>query len=767
MADIAEFSGVPDVAPRTEGINTQANPAQTGGLIAEGLQAVGEGGAKAVQFYSQVAADDASNEWHKQANIILNGDPTKMVQGPDGQMVQDTGYMGLRGADAMRARASVSARLDELQKNIRANLWTAESAEQFDQDTRRSRFYMDQDVAKHAVEQQTAWATSTNETTATVQLNTLGADPLNPRVKAQAVQSVRQAYVRNAQLNGVDPKGALLKADQDIALTQIRALVPTNPQAAQQVLDANHDVLASLPNYDSIVSGVKSATINAQLDPAIQTAISGIKTDALAAVNSGQIPGARPNPNNIGNVKTAEGARTGKMSFVQPATPQDGVAVTVNNLRKNYQGLTLGEIGPKWDGEGTQKGAQWAATVSRVSGIGLNDVPNLNDPKQLESLIRGIGAAEKAAPDQAAFTPEVIQGGIKDALSGKAPNLQTGGAAQNAPIYPSVADYYSANSAKIMDKARADAQKLFPLYPDVQERYVTGVMRELDSAIAQQHQQYEVDSHIVQAALASDEQPKSEAELLAMGPQVSNAWESMQINNPLGAMAVERMFDANAKGKALTYGTSFKDYLDRVLAPENDPNRITNPQQLWLYVGKGEDAPLTNTGVQALSKLMGQVNTPEGRAFGTQLKNFVDTMHAQLTFSNKYTGVIDKNGEKRFTKFMSQAFPILERAEQEGKIGTLLDPKSKDYIGNLATSYTRSQSEVIKDHLDAISTPPDKKPFTEQSLNSMLNSMDTDAQRKDALRRAVIDKRIPVGVATKIGQDRGWIAPSPPQVPVP
>src|ERR1017187_2573074 len=100
MAQVPDSSGVPSVAPETrvpeDYQRIQANPDQFGGLIARGEQELGAGATKASNFFGQVAADNASNNYQDSVNKILHGDPNKTVPGPDGKPQQDLGFIGLK-----------------------------------------------------------------------------------------------------------------------------------------------------------------------------------------------------------------------------------------------------------------------------------------------------------------------------------------------------------------------------------------------------------------------------------------------------------------------------------------------------------------------------------------------------------------------------------------------------------------------------------------------------------------------------------------------
>jgi hypothetical protein len=758
------YSGVqetlPDLQAPQDYQHVQASPAAFGAATAQGLQEAGQAGLKLSDFYEQTAADNAVNDYIQKSTNILRGDP----------QTGSTGYFQMRGADAMSAYKDTSESLDEALRETRGSLATPLAQKQFDNEARRYRAQYAGQMGEHYDQQSRVWGNDTADTSANLALSSYAQTPDDPFAFHDATEKVRQAYAKKAQLAGESTDGAVLKADQAVALTGFKALLGTDPSKANDYLDEHRDVLAGLPNYDQMVRQAKSAEIDATLPPAIDTAVTDAMTKAQLAVTGGFGVSAPASASyNIGNVKAPGG-----QGFLNPATPTDGVIVTANNLRNGYRGLTLQQIANKWAprGDGNNDPVAWAKTVSQHSGIGVNQVPNLDDANTLSSLISGVGVAEKSAKDQKTFTPDVVTQGVSAALSGKHPTMAgvkaaDGSQAPGTPLYPSAADALRAQMPTILENAQKFAEQKWADYPDVQERYVTSLERRLNRQVTQQDELYKVDTHVVDAALASDHAPTSEAELMAISPQVAQAWHSMQVENPYAAESIQRRFDANSHGKQTLYGSSFKEYLDRAAAGPNDPDRIGNSAQLWPYVGTGADSPLTNSGATALSELMANRGTPQGEAYVAQVRSFMDSMHANLTYSNSAMGVYDEKGEAAFAKFAAQALPVLNNAYKSGSIAKALDPKSPDYVGNMSQPFMRKPADVMNEQLNkakalaARSMPgaPPLAPYTRQSLESALHTLDNDAQRQEALRDAVKMKRIGRDEAAQIWVAHGYPVP--------
>lgn len=751
-----DYQGVPEQSPELQAPNdyqhVDAGPGAFGAAEAEGAGSVGQGLMQTADFYNKVAADDSTNNFLQERSKILYGDPSKgpmvdangqPVLGPGGQPVNNGGFLGLRGADAMRAAPEVTQQLNDAMQSSREGLSTPIARLQYDSDSRR---YMAQamgDIGQHADQQQKVWASSTYDTQIALHQNELAQSPLDPTNITNSTNAMITALQNKAKIDGTDPAAATLTGHQLAAETQVKALLLTNPVQAKAAFDHANGVLASSPEYYSLGQEVRTRYNDAIMAPASDALINGAVSAATTAVQ-GSFVGGKPNPNSIGNV------RSGPNSFAQPATPTDGVMLAANTLRSGYQGLTIAQIAQKWAPASDHNDpVAWARNVAGASGLGTDQVPNLNDPIQLAALVKGIGIAEHGEKGAAAFSPAIIQQGVTASLAGQHPNVAaTGGGA-----YPSSTDALRANMATVVSNAQAQAEKLFPNDSAAQTQMVDRVERGLNLRISQQEQQYTVDTHTVQSVMASPNPPTSEEELVGTSPQVAAAWSSMQINNPYAALSVERMFDANSKGKSVTYGTQFKDYLDRALAPTTDPTRVTNPAQLWNFVGQGEDAPLTNTGVNALSDIMKARGTPQGEAFASQVRSVMDQAHQDIAYSDKSMGLNDPKGEALFSRFATQALPILEKANQSGNLAQVLNPKSPDYIGHLTQTFLRPPSEVMHDQLF------DKSPT--EALTTKY--MTPDQLGVELLKQSVQAGHLSQEEAARISKDRGYkIANVPP-----
>lgn len=770
------YTGAPDVSADPEAANdyqhTQASGADFGSQVGAAVSDVGQSVGKLSDFYGEVAADNATNDLITKNTAVLRGDPSQgplldadgnQVQGPNGGPVYKGGYFGLQGADAMSAREEVGAQLDENAQAARASLTTPEAQHQFDTQSRRYRAQADTEIGQHYDTQYKQWMVNTASTSSELAESTTANNIDNPTVLAQSREDLRQAEAKKytAQYGTPDQagmQGVLLHADQKWALAQLRG-AGDNGLKAQAILD-QPDVktaLAAMPNYDQIVRQTDGLVYKQVSAPLVRSAISGDVADATRLIQGGAVtaapggapgaaPSTSPNANNLGNV------RSGPNGFAAPATPMDGVLLTANNLRNGYRGLTLAQIAQKWAPASDHNDpAGWAANVARTSGLDQNAVPDLNNPQVLTSLVRGIGIAEKKSADLTPFTNDVISQGVTASIAGQHPNLSGGVQGGAAPQYATLPDALEATAPQRVEAFRQQAEQQFgPTHPDWVENATNEYRRQLDQTVTDQRNSYKVYTNVVQQQMASDNPPKSESDLMARGPQVAAAWNNMKLTNPNVAEAMTHRWNEEAKSTPLAFGANFKDYADRALAPAGAPNAISDPMELNNFVGSGEGAPLTTAGQNQLAQIMALRSTPQGEAFVGRVRNFMNYMHGELTYSNANAGQFDPKGEQLFARASAQVLPNIMTAYKNGTSDKVLDPNSPDFLGKVVQSMARPPAQMMKDRV-----------YGEMSDVGMEKKFGTPAtQGYVILHDAVQQGRLTARQAAIIAAERGYKAPS-------
>lgn len=254
---------VPEVQPQgttpDRYTRVSSQPADFGPGIGGGLQALGQGAMQMGEFFGKAAADDAANQYQEGVQKILTGDPNVQVQGPDGKMVQDTGYLGLKGRAALDARPDVERRIDELRRTLGGGLKSLKSDLEFDNYTRRFKAITDAQVGNHARVQANVYASHVNSATAKIALDEIAANFDNPEKMQEATQRLIGARVKQAELNGGGPElteEALKGALRDGLSAQLQAIAVKDPARAIRVLEKNREVAGA--QFDNLYNSFRA-----------------------------------------------------------------------------------------------------------------------------------------------------------------------------------------------------------------------------------------------------------------------------------------------------------------------------------------------------------------------------------------------------------------------------------------------------------------------------------------------------------------------------
>lgn len=256
------YSGVPEQSGTTRPPDVSqtpravaSSPASFGGGAAEGAEALGRGALQASDFFGKVAAEDASNQYQEGVNKILYGDPKKQVPGPDGTMVPDTGFMGLKGDHALRARPDVDRAMEDLRKNLKGGLYSLKADTQFDDITRRYKSITDASVGNHARTQANVYAAAVNTASAKVALDEISRNAEDPLKAADAENNLISAYIKNAELAGGGPellREAHGRARRDALGARLDAIAVQDPAKAMRMLEENRGIAGA--QFDNLAA---------------------------------------------------------------------------------------------------------------------------------------------------------------------------------------------------------------------------------------------------------------------------------------------------------------------------------------------------------------------------------------------------------------------------------------------------------------------------------------------------------------------------------
>lgn len=211
------------------------------------------------------------------------------------------------------------------------------------------------------------------------------------------------------------------------------------------------------------------------------------------------------------------------------------------------------------------------------------------------------------------------------------------------------------------------------------------------------------------------------------------------------------------KGNLLTstYGNGFTPALQRVLAAPNDPNRISDPAEIWrMAAEKGDISP---SGISALNELITQAKTPDGEAANTMMRQFLTNAKGQITGTDEGLHLKDPKGDDLYLRFLAQAMPSYSAGLKAGKTpAQLLNPDSQDYVGKSIPSFKRDPkqwaSDMLQDGDQAAAPGAPAAPIDLKSEAGIVAAYKAGKLDRNAAAQALIQG--------------GFASPNAPQVPI-
>lgn len=697
----ASPSGIPETdspAGRGPKLDVRANPEDMGAAIGQGLQKFGAEGEKTADQASQLAL-----QYQGMLNETMSTNAETDFITKAGQA--DAKFKSLEGLAAVNAAPQHIADLTSMQQQIRQNL-PGGAARAYDQLTERQLAFRVNEANLYVAQQ----IKSADMESAKGQIGTsiasagdLGIANNDARFD-DVLQSIHFGQGRMMQNHGwgdaagmqQNPDGSHSFSNQDgqNAYDQMtNANVSKAWENRLKSIGDNQNIMTAYQkykdNYDRIPPAAHVA-MDAYFAPKVRDAQSRDISEGVLGQHSSdynqEIYARNSSPFNIGNVKTQSGSQLGTPSFVNPKTPEDGVILAANNLRNNYQGLTLQDIAAKWTGEGAQKSSDWVNNVSSASGIDKNSVPNLNDKTQLINLIHGIGVAEKTKSDLSNFTPDVLESGVTKAVSGSQP--QTGTPASDGKMTPSIADYYKTNYANILDQSRQQAEKTHPGDIDFAEKTEAHTKQRMDAIITQDKLAVEAQQNTVLKALngemSNGSKPQTIDQLTGISPDVGKAWTSLQINNPKAAEVISNKMVGQKEDGKLGSGFSY-------LQQEAYQGKLTQSDLLYHV---GDD--LSQQGFNALKSVIKATPTPDEKSENDQMATFLKYGHERILHSSLFHNTPEAEDAYQ-SWFSSVTKQIQDGQEKKIPMQSMLDPQSKDYVGHNVQQFSVPVQKQLED----------------------------------------------------------------------
>ena len=423
---------------------------------------------------------------------------------------------------------------------------------------------------------------------------------------------------------------------------------------------ASQNVSTAYQKYQDVRGDVPPETqvkLDAYFKPKIrESSVDGYLSTAMAQVAqdhaSSMVSGAGSNSYNLGNVKTADGASNNTSEFVNPASPVDGVILTANNLRSNYSGMTLQQIANKWAPPSENNTSDWLNNVSKASGISATSTPNLSDPAQLQSLLKGIAVAEKLPQDRALFTDDVLSRGVSAAISGKS---ATTGTATSAPMtsgYQTQADYMATHKDELINNAMSWARQHYPNDPVMENTARERMSNVISTAVQSQNANYKQDNQTVMKALAGDfsggKSPSTFSELRSL-PGIGDVLDRVAVQDSKFYETIDNKISQFSRKDTSTNSANGYETIMRTLEPSDSPNRIDSQDHLAKVLGRSD-----GTGINMKDYLDAKKSLDTSDVW----KQFVSNNMKQITNAN---GNIDCLGQQRALQWYNQVSDLRQK----------------------------------------------------------------------------------------------------------
>lgn len=152
-------------------------------------------------------------------------------------------------------------------------------------------------------------------------------------------------------------------------------------------------------------------------------------------------------------------------------------------------------------------------------------------------------------------------------------------------------------------------------------------------------------------------------------------------------------------GQMHTDNAVFLNLLNRIHLPDANPAKITDENALMPYV-KAEGG-IDYEALQRLRKEVRDIRDPEQGPFAGKMHDLFKVAESDLTKTNNLAGIKDPKGDQLLYSFKWEADKKIADWKAQGKDPfELLDPSSKNYLGNLLAKYRRTPTQIIRDMAD-------------------------------------------------------------------
>lgn len=730
--------------PDTFGAGSAQQAAQGARNLGAGLQSVGNDLFRTGQFFDDVAADDALNQYQARVQSMLTGDPAAQIEGPDGPGA-DTGYLGLKGRAALDARPNVVKSIESLERDISGKL-TPTQQKRFNDSAVKYRNATVARIGSHAEAEQRAWSQQVNAATAALAISQIAASPNDPKEVSIGASDLINARMKQAQLMGARPgdevwRAAELGAKREALTTQVEAMSVTEPAKALEILEKNRAIAG--PKYDELAGKFRVRAAEqrgrAVADEVMAIANAQPPKAPVVAAEQGAIAAAAPPPEQVHAA-----------IVLQESGGRMEVPVSVNGA------IGPGQIMPETfkrfalPGERIDNPADNLAVSARI----VSDYSRRygGDPARV-AVAYFSGEGNVAPPGSPTPWKEDRQDGNGKSVSSYVADVtkRLGGMGQAIPIEARIAQNRADAVRAVLNDPRLanDPAGRQAALTTIKQTYDAQTLAaEQDARARKEANDAAADGYIRQINAGQI----SPATLQEINTNPALTWETRR--SLYDAALKKSGSDVTASSQA--YGPGFWEAYRQVTAPAGDPKRIMDVGELLRRAGPGGD--LTLDGVAKLNDTIKEMAKPESAATAEMKKGALAYAKSQLSFEFEMGSfkLADPKGMDDFnTKFIPAFYQALEDGLKAGKTPyQLLSKESNDFIvDKLVSAYRRPEAQLMRDRIAAggnISAP------AQGGYDS-----------PDKLKAAVREGKITRDEGARIAIEKGWARIAAPAVSAP
>lgn len=450
------------------------------------------------------------------------------------------------------------------------------------------------------------------------------------------------------------------------------------------------------------------------------------------------LSGQKPTPEII--KKAANHAKSridnGQSPFAEPkeAPLEDQARALTESLKTANIKATesLGRQAEPWEGYAVyQQGATGGPALLKAAQENPNmravDVlaPIYGDPKQALAAVKGNGgnvtmsAADFVDHIKQTYNDNARRSAIDIGDSdnpGEAimkPHVETGSAVQPAATPKQALMNFDRNAPALLD--RINSIPNYETRARIMESYNRDHTRMQDASKAY------TDNLLNQAGQMAVDPKFTSMDQISPEMHAALAMDHPQTLEYMEKRAQTNLNKANgySSEEVRNWGPGVNDIFANIHGPVDNPNRITNANQIYAMVNQPNG--LTISGAERMVKELKGVDSPEKATDLETKKLFFEAAKKQITGSDQSKYLRDPKGDELNTNFFIAANAAIDKGAAEGKtIPQLLDSKSPDYIGKIIPQYIRPQAERDRDVVYQPTAPIPPKPGVISSAGDAL-----------------------------------------------